>query len=106
MKQLEERLSALADEWIKSNAFLKPVSWGLQRGVQAQATVKESTQRLLELWGVVTHPEIERLHQRIDGLERALERSIEAEAHLAQRVTHLEASLETLGPEQENDTGH
>ena len=105
MKQFEERLSALADEWIKSNAFLKPVTWGLQRGVHAQAAIKQSKQKVFELWGVVTHPDIEHLHQRVDLLERALERSIESESLLAQRVTQLEAMIEAMGDLVKDETG-
>lgn len=96
MMSLEERLNALTEEWTKSQAFLKPASWGIEQAVQVKGLVREHVSSFVKLWGISHQSELEAVHQRIDELERALERSIESEAKLAERLTHLEAQIETL----------
>jgi hypothetical protein len=96
MNQFEEKLGAITDQWIKSNAFLKPASWGVEQSVNAKTFVRENLGSFLKFWGISHESDLESVHQRVDELERALERSIEAEALLVERVIRLEAKLEQL----------
>lgn len=96
MSTFEERLGLITDQWVKSNAFLKPVSWGLERGITVKSNLQEGVEGLLSLWGISTQADLESLHKRIDDLERALERSIESESILAERITQLESHIELI----------
>jgi hypothetical protein len=96
MNRFEERLNQITEHLIKSNAFLKPASWSIEQGVNAKTIMQEHLEGLFKLWGLSHQSELESVHERIDGLERALERSIESEAKLAEQVSLLEANIRDL----------
>ena len=104
MSLFEERLGAIAEDWVKSNAFLKPVSWGLEQSVQIKSVAKDSLHGVLQFWGVSSATDLEKVYRRVDELERALERAIDAEAQMAERIAKLESMLaqqQTNSPSQE-----
>lgn len=101
MNLFEERLNDFANQWLKSNVFLRPVSWSLDRGIQVRSIAKDSLHSVLKVWGISAKTDLEKVYLRVDELEKALENSIEAEMSLLQRVEKLEAIIAHL---QETDT--
>jgi len=75
LDQLEAKLHELSERWVHSDTFLKPAGYTLRRGLKARAMTRALTQRLIRGLGGAAREDLERMHQRVDELERALERT-------------------------------
>ena len=113
VETIEERLHELSERWVNSEGFLKPAGWALRRVVSARVTTRKALDAALQLAGLPSGGDVERLHQRIDELERALEREREEAERARERLEADEARILSLegelsareqGPEAQQQT--
>ena len=96
VETIEERLHELSERWVNSEGFLKPAGWALRRVVETRVATRKALDAALQLAGLPSGGDVERLHQRIDELERALEREREEAERARERLEADEARILSL----------